>query len=131
MRTILFRGKRTDNGEWVEGSLGIDNREEPHSYYIYSPKDYEALVKIDPSTIGQFTGLTDKNGKMIFEGDKYKCRYYTGTPGDFRRHIGEVKYVTTAFVVAGIGKYYGLHAQLYANGEVIDNIHDTRNEGSN
>ena len=76
MREILFRGKREDNGEWVYGNLiyrriwktdvcvirvfdsGFDNYEE---------------CDVIPETVGQYTGLTDKNGKKIFEGDIVKC----------------------------------------------------------
>lgn len=71
MREILFRGKRTDNGEWVEGLLWKKKHNSNKIFISYFPDedDYEDAVVVDPETVGQYTGLKDKNGKKIFEGD--------------------------------------------------------------
>ena len=71
-RDIVFRGKSKSTGEWVEGSL-ITN-DVIVGKIVEFEEDYfctEFWYKVDPETVGQFTGMTDKKGKKLFEGDVY------------------------------------------------------------
>lgn len=122
MREYLFRGKRKDNGEWVEGSLvaKVDPLLETSYYFILAQGRGESFVTwhmVDPATVGQFTGLMDKNGKRIFEGDIvriYKTLFVTEWRG-------------AEFVFGHINgqpwsyPYFASHAESC---EVIGTIHD-------
>ena len=73
-REILYRGARMGDGKFVYGSLVFvkendkSENELPHIVISYGPDTFD-WFEVDPETVGQFTGMTDKNGTKIFEGD--------------------------------------------------------------
>ena len=143
MREILFRGKRIDNGEWVFGSLLIDGEaHKPASkenisfskHYIVPETDADNIqtrfndgafylntiaYHIIPETVGQFTGLTDKNGKKIFEGDIVQGK------DRLEKHLevfGYIDHKNGSFVITG--DFMTHYRWLDYDVEVIGNIHD-------
>ena len=115
MREILFRGKK-QNGEWLHGDLvHCGDKILIFSENAQNSPDY---YEVKPKTVGQFTGLTDKNGKKIFEGDIVKDAHHTGVVsfGEFNCSCCEGVYGWSFSNGADI-RYHSIH-------EVIGNTHD-------
>ena len=141
MREILFRGKRKDNGEWLEGSaLFADNKafifNNVKVEFFNGHNEYRmnfTLKEVIPETVGQYTGLTDKNGRKIFEGDIVHAIYQSNYVGmkniDFG--IGVVEYCGNYYshasyeinIIGEIGSRV-FSASLEGGVEVIGNIYD-------
>lgn len=132
MREILFRGKRVDNGEWVQGY--------PCRYgWIGKEKDYiipdcaSALyaTEVDPETVGQYTGLTDKYYKKIFEGDIVIFDYidYEDERGVVQRDSDIAKFIITfSTFTIDFDNVYGRELEIvgnvYDNPEVMEKIEE-------
>ena len=128
MREILFRGKRLDNGEWIIGHLlkyadGRARINESHTDIFCYEKDNSIIQtvahEVDPDTVGQYTGLTDKNGKRIFEGDIVR-----GTDALERglKVYGYIDHKNGSFVI--VGDMMTHYRWLDYDVEIIGNIHD-------
>lgn len=131
MREIIFRAKRKDNSEWVEG------------YYVFCRKCHYILpvvneiigyderedewIEIDPNTLCQYTGLTDKNGKKIWENDIIKTSQYGVDNGDGRNFAGfdifSISFSEGSFCLMNKWRRFNLrpNRDMEAIGNIFDN----------
>jgi phage uncharacterized protein TIGR01671 len=140
MRDIKFRGKRIDNGEWVHGSLlsftegrefiGVSGAR--LDLFEHDFEHVESVRAVDPATVGQYTGLKDKNGVWIYEGDYLRAgeKYKSWSGKDFG-HLLLVEWRGTGFAHKVIDQYGDAQPTDYfapsvwsKQSEVIGNVHD-------
>lgn len=117
-RTIKFRAQRLDNGKWVYGDLEHNPGNKITRIHTYDSKgDYQGQHIVIPESVCQFTGLLDRNGKEIYEGDILLCK---------GKHLYHVDWITDGFMIRG--KAYGgvasIKVFLTNQREVTGNIYD-------
>jgi uncharacterized phage protein (TIGR01671 family) len=155
MRDIEFRGKRTDNGEWVYGyyahlhkttycfkeDYDAHPENELHRMIFEHEQDwglpnYHLQVDVDPKTVGQYTGLKDKNGTKIFDGDIvlvpyidpiFKCTWNDTSPCEraIVKHCNGMFYVEyiesgDKFTLSAMDGYMKIIGNIYDNPELLE-----------
>lgn len=120
MREIIFRGKRIDNGKWIEGSLLYDT-ENSLAYIAEHFEDKAAYLReVIPETVGQYAGLIDKNGKKIFEGDVVRYMNKETMVVVWNKESASFAIAYSAINFNYLATISSAHIYL----EVIGNIHD-------
>ena len=123
-REIKFRGKRLDNGEWIYGYLVGASDSLGEKRYITKGPVYQA-TEVDPETVGQFTGLKDKNSVGVYEGDILRDEYGSGKVKWIMEHCAFLVFATNpsrciAMESDGQLKNTEIIGNIYENPELLE-----------
>ena len=134
MREHLYQGKQLDNGEWVQGDLVTNGIDYDTAIRINdkTSTEYGQIVRVDPDTVSEFTGLRDKNGKRIFEGNIVRITTPQGVVANALVQIGEYfdgeeHYIgvygtidgESAAILAGKDEHYEVIGNKWDNAELL------------
>ncbi|ECB9394472.1 hypothetical protein AFS60_10660 [Listeria monocytogenes] len=123
MRAIEFRGQNI-NGHWAHGNLAIIKEKLDRAEigtYISNSAGAPFAYQVRPETIGQYTGLKDKNGKKIFEGDIVNCKFFDRMVGDI---AGVINFIDCVWAVSDFKNKRLYQLIDVDNIEIIGNIHE-------
>lgn len=117
----IYRGKRKDNGEWIEGYYHYANDGHNVELHLISDKITGIFTEVISETVNQCTDVPDKNEKKIFEDDILRVFYSDGN--NMIEGIGTVKYVNGCYVIESV-TFHNYRLDEFCSIEVIGNIHD-------
>ena len=126
-RAILFRGKSNATNKWVEGGFTLDSIGNPRITTLDFSKSGLVFHEVIPETVGQFTGLTDKNGVKIFDGDVLLSESW-GANARSKRKTHIVEWGRVGWLTSGYNGDIVVKPSLdvKSDWEVIGNIHDNK-----